>query len=174
MKRVWLIIMCILALLFGGTSIVHASESQVITEVDLPVNYTELYLNLNIQSPILYDTLVCSVNGADVEITGFTWTSQDYKADTAGTYTFTATPPEGYAFAEGVTPTITVRVRPATGFASPSERSYYYPSSYATGISYDNNITGLYATVAMGSDNKRYVMDVLGKNKIYVIIQDTP
>ena len=59
MKKRILAMLCIIALLLSGIQIVFASDEMVITDVELPCSYTELYADLNIESPVFYDTLTC-------------------------------------------------------------------------------------------------------------------
>lgn len=172
MKKRFLIILCICLFLLNGM-VVYANESdKVITDVALPYNYTELYADLNITSPQFYDTINCKVNGEDAIVSGVTWTSDDYAADTVGVYTFSAVAPEGYQFAEGMTPTMTVRVRDADTSASKglATRGGYFFSRYPSGNSYDtNNATGFHAMVKPSGNakNPNSIYDITGFNKIF-------
>ncbi len=141
---------------------------EIIDAVTIPFNYTELYTKLNVTKPVFYDTLTCEVEGVETTLSGFTWNSADYKADTIGTYTFTATAPVGYEFAEGVTPTITVRVREA----EEDTKNYGAIDRYGHFFSNDKynseTLTGFYGMVVAGLDNsaKTRVVDFTGFNPI--------
>ena len=168
MKKGFSIIACILAFLLNGM-VIQANENEVITDVYLPHNYTELYASLNNESPVFYNELACKINGEDTTVSGITWTSADYDADAVGIYTFSAVAPSGYQFAEGQTPTITVRVRQGenTGIKA---RSGYFFSRYGSNETYNPEpITGFYGTaVASGNSTKpTAIYDITGFNKIY-------
>lgn len=164
MKKGFSIIACILAFLLNGM-VIQANENSVITDVELPNNYTELYANLNIESPVFYETIDCKIDGVDGTVSGVTWTSADYDADVVGTYTFSAVAPEGYTFAE--TPTITVRVRVADGDtnnnAGVTHRGGYV---YSRDIEASGVITGFYGIAKLGTSKAVHIVDVTGFNEI--------
>ena len=163
MKKCLLILASVFLCLLSGTKIYAVDGEKVITAVKLPCAYTEFYADAQVVTPVFYDTLECTVDGSAETISGFTWASTDYKTDTVGTYTFTATAPDGYVFSENVTPTITVRVREGS---VPARTGHMYSGS--TGDDIPEKITGLYAMVKPGVKNtsKIKVYDVTGENGI--------
>ncbi len=142
--------------------------AEIIEAVTLPFDYTELYTKLNVTTPVFYDTLACEVEGVDTTLSGFTWNSADYKADTIGTYTFTASAPVGYEFAEGAAPTITVRVREAeedpSNFGAIDRYGHFFSND-----KYDSEtLTGFYgmAVTGLNDSGKTRVVDFTGFNPI--------
>ena len=129
--------------------------------VDLPFAYTEIYKGVT--DPVFYDTLTCTIDDEEISVSGFTWTSLDYRCDKAGTYTFTINAPIGYKFADDMTiPTITVRVRDASSVTNRGG------TLVAKDADDPDNITGAYAVFKKGIDNtsKSRLYDITGFNVI--------
>ena len=165
MKKGFSIILCIIAFILNGM-VIFADDTNIITDVKLPYNYTELYANLEIETPLFYDTLDCKIDGVDSTVSGITWTSSDYVANQVGTYVFTAVAPNGCIFAEGQVPTITVRVRKAEGDTSNKGAIDRAGHFFSSDTNASEVITGFHGMAKAGTSNATRVYDITGFNII--------